>query len=98
MLTMQRLKSAREIGIGSGSELWVAPMNPPEPILHNDVERHMLAAIFIGDVQQFSSALVPVLRLKKAISPFAEEWHMAGHGSVLVNDLVDFRAVNKVVI
>jgi hypothetical protein len=47
------------VGVGG-----IALLLPPEPVLHHDVERHVLGAVLAGDIQQFLRRLVAVLRLE----------------------------------
>ena len=71
---------------------------PPEPVLHNEVQRHMLRAIFARNLQQLLRRLIAILRLHKAISPLAEKWRVTRHLAILVNNLIDLRSIEEVVV
>ena len=64
----------REIGI----EYRIAFHFPPEPILHDGVERYMLCAVTPGDSKKFFLRNIAVLGLEEPIGPFRKQGCMPG--------------------
>ena len=84
-----------EVGVGEGG---VALLAPPEPVLDDEVEGHVLRAVLVGDVEQLLGGGVAVLGLDEAVGPLAEEGRVAGEVAVVVDEGVEVRAVEDVVI
>jgi hypothetical protein len=71
---------------------------PPIPVLHNGIERDVLLAISACNSQDLILRNVSILRLEKSIGPLGKQGRVPGEVSVLVDDLIQFGAINQVVI
>jgi hypothetical protein len=68
------------------------------PVLDDAVDRDVVVPVVVLDPEIFRLGRVAVFRLDQAVTPFREKRRMAGRGPVPGDDLVDLRAVEKVVI
>ena len=81
-----------------GIEDRIALCLPPEPVLHNGVERDVLLTVAVRDFKHLILRNVPVLRLKKAIRPLRQHWSMPGKVPILVDESVHLRTVDEVIV
>src|SRR5579862_1295647 len=71
---------------------------PPEPVLNDVVHRNFELAIFVGDAQNLVLRLVTIFALPESIGPLPEHRRGAGQLTIPGDDLVEFGAVEKVVV
>ncbi len=97
MLVVQLVDHALRVGI-MGVPLHLAHRHPPEPVLHDVVDRDVQCAILRCNALDLRLRLVLVLALPEAVGPAPEERHFARQFAIVADDLVGFRAVDKVVV
>jgi hypothetical protein len=56
----------------------------------------MLRTITMSNIEHFLLRKVAIFGLDESISPFCEHRGVAGHGPVLVDDLIEFRSIDVV--
>ena len=101
VLVVQRPQRAGDVGVRPQvlvGVVGIALVLPPEPVLHHDVQRHVLAAVLAGDIEQLLRRLVAILRLEEPVGPLAEQRRVSGDVAVLMDHRIDFRAVDEVVV
>ena len=76
----------------------VAFVLPPEPVLHDGVEREVSGAIARGDAEHLVLRDVAVFGLEEAVGPLRQHGRMAGQVAVAVDDRVHLGAVDEVVV
>src|SRR5579862_5262395 len=101
IFVVQLFQGVRHIGPGLEITLgvfWIALSLPPEPVLHDEIQRYVPFAIFSGDIDQLPGGAVPILRLDEALRPAPEQWRVSGHFAMELYDGVDRRAVENIVV
>src|SRR6185437_11091484 len=71
---------------------------PPEPVLHDIVDRDVQLAVLLCYAQDFILRFITVLALPESVSPLAEQRRLTGQLAVTGDNLVELRPVEKVVI
>ncbi len=64
------------------SEDRIALCLPPEPVLHDRIERDLFFAIALRDSEYLVLRDVPILRLKESISPLGKQGRVSGEVAV----------------
>src|SRR5258708_30363648 len=96
VLVMQSLefpRNIREVGV----EDRIALRLPPEPILYDRIERDMLLAIVVSNIEYLVLRNVAVFRLKETIRPLGEHGGVARQLAILMNDLLHLMTRHAVV-
>src|SRR5581483_11436240 len=81
-----------------GVENRIALLLPPEPVLHDRVQRNMLGAVAVRNIQKLLCGDIPVLRLKESIRTSRQKRSVSRQVSILMDDLVHLRAKDQVVV
>ena len=87
VFVMQSLQFTGNIGV-IGIEDGIAFSLPPEPILHDRIERNVLFAIAMSDAKDFVLRHVAVLRLEETVGPLGQHGRVPGQAAIFVDDLV----------
>src|ERR1700722_20172027 len=71
---------------------------PPEPVLHDVVDRNVQFTVLARHAENFVLRFVAILALPETVGPLAEHRRLPGKLAIASNHLVEFRTVKEVVV
>ena len=98
--SVDAIHHARGIGEAGGIEGMAAPLvlGPVEPILHDRVDRDILAAVLLEHVDELRLRLVALARLPEPVGPARHHRRLAGEAAVARDERVHVGAGDDVIV